>query len=200
MGCVLTVRDGRCVARLDPDVALVEDVRRGQLVLETTGGYIKARYDLWSAQLAFVVDLFEGFYLDAAAVSMDITLEDGTVSSGLTLGESHTLTFPASADVNHDDVVEVTYTFDIDAEMYHFIVLNPGISYSGKTLGTKVEMFRNTYNTKGQVTGASKWAEQTWGPLSESDYVCGWLGNYTDRWQLPGFRTITAKARVPVMK
>ncbi|MFO0750142.1 MAG: cadherin domain-containing protein [Myxococcota bacterium] len=162
--------------------------------------YYKLRYDLWSCALAFDVDVYEGFYLNADGVKATLTLEDGTVLPDVTLGQDTELTFPATADVDGDGRVDVDFAFTLDQTFTHFLFLNPTITYSGKTLGLTAEMYGPDYDSTGQIVGEKVLKKAGWGPLQDSSRSASWFGNYSDSWSLPGFDVVHAHGKIQVAR
>jgi hypothetical protein len=156
------------------------------------GGEARLRYDLWSSQIFFNVDVHEAFYLNVDAVTVTLTLEDGTVLRDLPVGEPATVNLPAGVDRNNDGRVDIRFDYDVHTTFTHFLVDIPLISYRGRTLGVEYGVYRHTYDAQGRVNGETPITTGGWGPLSESETDIGKPQNRSESFSLPGFQRLTA--------
>lgn len=159
------------------------------------GGEARLRYDLWSSQIFLNIDVYEALYLNVDAVTVTLTLEDGSVIRDLPVGEAATITLPAGVDRNADGRVDIRFDYTVHTTFTHFLVDIPLISYRGRTLGMTYGVYRYTYDARGRVDGETALATGGWGPLSESEITFGKPQNRSDAWPLPGFSTVTATGR-----
>lgn len=157
------------------------------------GGEARLRYDLWSSQFFFNVDVYEAFYLNVDGVTVTLTFEDGTVVPDLPVGEPVNVNLPAGVDSNGDGRVEIRFDYEIKTTFTHFLVDIPLVSYRGRTLGIEYGVYRHTYDNLGRIDGETPLATGGWGPISESETDIGKPQNRTDSWALPGFGAVSAR-------
>jgi len=167
----------------------------GSFTFQFEGGEARLRYDLWSSQFFFNIDVYEAFYLNVDRVTVTLTLEDGTVIRDLPVGEDARIDVPAGVDRNGDGRVDIRFDYTVHTTFTHFLVDIPLLSYRGKTLGIDYGVYRHVYDLQGRITGQTPISTGGWGPISESEMTIGRPQNRSDSWALPGFQTVTAQGR-----